>query len=196
MMENKKEATTEVVEEVVEPFRLLTVISDQDVVKLRETSEPVAFVVADNSGDSYLDKDTQELIAAPKSKLVSMDALGLAAIQVGIAKRVFVMKKPWSSNRVLVVINPKIHNGRGKGDKVENCLSIPNLPPSVKGVMVRRRTTITVSYTNESGVLQEEEMFVGMDARVFQHEFDHLDGYLILDDKTTTGKFMGWARDV
>lgn len=169
-------------------FRLRTIISDQDVLELRSESEPVAFAVID-SGAAVLDKDTNELIAALKDYIIENDGLGMAAIQLGVAKRVFVMRRPFNSDQLLVAINPKIRRGSGKSTKAEGCFSIPNMPGDA---MVQRFSTVYVDYTDEDGVVHEDEMMVGVDARVFQHELDHLDGILMIDSKSSGRGFKGW----
>ena len=191
---NEDQAETPVVVEEVKKFRLQTVISDTDVITLRKESEPVAFVLADNSGSAYLDKDTEELIRELKTYIVKNDGLGMAAIQLGIAKRVFVMRRPFNSEQLVTFINPSLVRGRGRSIKAENCFSIPNLPNGIKGARVKRMTEIFVNYTDEQGVEQKDVMLVGMDARVFLHELDHLNGELMLDDQTATGRFTGWER--
>ncbi len=190
MSEEQTETTTE--EE--KKFRLHTIISDADVIILRKESEPVTFCLGDNSGKAYLDRDTQELIEALKEHVVENDGLGMAAIQLGVAKRIIVMRKPFNGERLVTLINPKLVRGNGQSIKAEGCFSIPNLPDGVKGARVKRQSTVIVNYTDEEGTNYEEEMFVGMDARVFQHELDHLNGELMLDDKTKNGRFMGWER--
>lgn len=187
------EEETEFTETEVEKFRLRNVVSDQDAMFLREKSEPVVFAIADNSGNICLDKDTTELIQALKDYVMENDGLGMAAIQLGVKKRVFVMRKPYNTDNLIVVINPKILRGDGKAIGIENCFSI-DLPSTVKGARVQRQTRIYVNYTDEDGVDYKDELFVGMDARVFQHELDHLDGWLMLDDQTPRGRFRGWMR--
>ena len=186
MNEEKTEATT--TEEA--KFRLRTIVSDQDAITLREVSKPVAFTYGDNSGAAFLDKDTAELIQALKDYVVENDGLGMAAIQLGVAKRVFVMRQPFNGNRIVTIINPQIIRGNGSRIKGEGCFSVPNLPDSIGGVLVKRMTTIFVNYDDEKGERQTEEMFVGMDARIFQHELDHLNGITMLDDT----RFKGWDR--
>lgn len=171
-------------------FRLRTIISDQDVLELRSESEPVAFAVID-SGAAVLDKDTNELIAALKDYIIENDGLGMAAIQLGVAKRVFVMRRPFSSDNLLVVINPRIRRGEGHSTKGEGCFSMPDTPGEA---MVRRFSRIFVDYTDEDGVTYEDEMLVGMDARIFQHEYDHLQGILMIDQKPSKMGFRGWGN--
>lgn len=189
MSDEQTETTTE-----EKKFRLQTIISDTDVITLRQESEPVAFVLGDNSGKAYLDRDTQELIEALKEHVLENDGLGMAAIQLGVAKRIIVMRQPFNSERLVTLINPKLVRGNGQSVKAENCFSIPNLPDGTKGARVKRQSMVVVNYTDEEGVDHKEEIFVGMDARVFQHELDHLNGELMLDTKTQNGRFMGWER--
>lgn len=186
---NSKE--TEVVE--VEKFRLLTVDTDENVNLLRRVSENVSFVAGDNSGNVYLDNDTRELIQALKDFVVENDGLGMSAIQLNVPKRVFVMRKPWNSNRLLTVVNPTIIRSEGQSRKAEGCFSIPEMDGVVG--MVQRPSRIWVNFFDENGVEYKDELMVGMDARVFQHELDHLNGKLFIDNKLVRGgKFLGWTR--
>lgn len=192
-MNEETTETTETTEEEVK-FRLRTIVSDQDIMTLREESVPVMFVVADNSGKACLDKDTQELIQALTDYVVENDGLGMAGVQLGVAKRVFVMRWPYNGDRIVTIINPRLIRGEGHSVKAEGCFSIPDVPSNVAGARVKRMSRIFVDYTDEEGVDHKDEMLVGMDARVFQHELDHLNGYLMLDNKTPTGEFRGWER--
>lgn len=187
-----EETTTETqTEEVEQKFRLRTIVSDQDVLDLRTPSAPVVFAVADNSGGCVLDKDTQELIQALKDYVIENDGLGMAAVQLGVHSRVIVMRRPFNSDQLLVLINPEIQRSQGTSVKGEGCFSLPDTPGEA---MVRRASTIFVNYEDEQGVKHEGEMLVGMDARVFQHELDHLNGILIVDTKPNKLGFQGWKR--
>ena len=177
------EEQVETVEEEEQKYRVQTILSDSDVVILRNPSDPVSFV------DGALDEETQELVENLRASVVELDGLGMAAVQLGVNKRVFVMRQPFSSNKFLTVINPKIIRGHGFSTKSENCFSIPSLPGNVKGARVKRMSEIVVSFYDVNGVEQETTL-VGMDARTFQHEFDHLNGILMLDKP----KFQGWDR--
>jgi peptide deformylase len=104
------------------------------------------------------------------------------------------MRRPFNSNDIITVINPVILRGEGHSVKTENCFSIDALPSNVRGARVKRMSRIFVNYTSVDGTHYEEEQLVGIDARVFQHELDHLNGELMLDEGTKYGKFMGWDR--
>ena len=177
-----------------EKFRLRTIVSDEDIMILRKESDPVVLAMGDNSGKAFPDKDTLELIQALRTYVVEHHGLGMSAIQLGVAKRVFVMRRPYNSDNIVTMINPRLLRGEGHSVKSEGCFSIPDLPSNVIGAKVKRMSSIFVEYTDEDGILYEEDMLVGMDARIFLHELDHLNGYLCLDDRTPTGKFMGWER--
>lgn len=104
----------------------------------------------------------------------SQKALGLAANQVGINKRVFVMRK--HDGVVLKCFNPEIvgHNEHYEIHK-EGCLSFPG-----EFVDVPRLTGVRVKYQTNSGEWVLGDLY-GLDARVFQHELDHLNGVTMHD---------------
>lgn len=98
---------------------------------------------------------------------------GLAANQVGIEKRFFVLEINGVSKKI---INPEIlEYGDSQCIMEEGCLSIPGIYKNVK-----RPEIIKVKYLNEK---KEEivEVLDGMWARAFQHEYDHLDGVLFVE---------------
>lgn len=105
---------------------------------------------------------------------------GLAAPQIGIQKRFFVMN---AKDKVRKVINPEILScGTATMEEFEGCLSIPGIHKKVS-----RPRRITVRYRNELGEVIEEEL-KDYPARVFQHEFDHLEGILFTDRLTPIAK--------
>ena len=176
-----------------EKFRLRTVLSDEDAMFLRERSEDVTVVVADNSGNASLLPETRELIAALRAYVVEHNGLGMAAPQLGVRQRVMVLRKPWNSDKIVAIINPRILRTTGKSKKAEGCFSIPT--PDGVFAEVARPSMIWVDYTSEEGEFISEELLVGMDARVFQHELDHLDGKLMVDEDLPRGSgFTRWIR--
>lgn len=102
--------------------------------------------------------------------------VGLAAPQVNESLRMFVMK-PSLFGKATVVINPVIEylEEYGKKDSTEGCLSIPG-----QTLKVKRFKRIRMSYFNRHGEYMVEEM-KGLEAIVSQHEYDHLNGVLIVD---------------
>ena len=104
--------------------------------------------------------------------------VGLAAIQVGVAKRLVVLdvSKDVNARKPLVMVNPEIVAlGDEKRVYEEGCLSIPDVH-----VEIERPATVTVRFTDRDGRPQELSAD-GLLATAIQHEIDHLDGRLIID---------------
>lgn len=106
---------------------------------------------------------------------------GLAAPQVGVLLRLFVMDTTWKDGprSPRVVINPDIlwmSDDRVEGP--EGCLSLPGIMPQI-----RRAAAIRLRYTGLDGVEREEDL-EGFAAICAQHEFDHLDGIVTLNRLT------------
>ena len=99
--------------------------------------------------------------------------IGLAAPQVGLMTRMFVMGNPDQIDLVIPVFNPKIVDVEEEEVFIEEgCLSSPGL-----FIKIKRPQVIRVRYTNFLGITDTMQ-FSGMTARIFQHEIDHLDGVL------------------
>jgi len=127
--------------------------------RLRQVSIPYKFL------------NTEKLIDKMKTVMKESNGIGLSAIQIGIPVRVFLAGDPPQ-----VFINPRILK-RGSFEKKdwEGCLSCPDCT-----VRVKRPTKITMRYQNEEQQWITRD-FTGFEARVIQHEFDHLNGKLIID---------------
>jgi peptide deformylase len=107
--------------------------------------------------------------------MIDSIGVGLAANQVGVLHRLLVYRVHQQSP-VAALVNPEIEwQGHDRETLEEGCLSLPNVH-----VDVERPVHIRVSALNEYGepVLIEAS---GLEARVIQHEIDHLDGVLVLD---------------
>jgi peptide deformylase len=97
---------------------------------------------------------------------------GLAATQVGVEKRLFVYD---SGDGPRTIVNPTISESRGEWAFEEGCLSVPGLAWEI----VRPKEVHLTGYDldgNEVSIEADE-----FEARVFQHEMDHLDGILLLE---------------
>jgi|TARA_Y100000310_G_scaffold183886_1_gene184037 peptide deformylase len=118
-------------------------------------------------------KEITKLIKDMEDTLKDENGLGIAANQVGQALRMCLAKFNGKTN---VLINVEI-TWRGEETDVveEGCLSLPDI-----NVKVERPTEITITYLNEKGE-ENERKLTGMDARIVQHEVDHLDNILITD---------------
>lgn len=99
--------------------------------------------------------------------------IGLAAPQIGLSKRVFVMAV---GDQIRACFNPEIVDvGPEKIEMVEGCLSFPG-----KSCIIKRPAEIAVRYQNYRGDWYAERLD-GLMARCFQHELDHLDGIIMQD---------------
>ena len=131
---------------------------------------------------------TQEITSPETQQLVNNlraaigdHGIGVAAPQIDVSKRVFladISKENWSKDdvEVTVILNPEIINVSDKCEyDWEGCLSAPGIWGKVK-----RPYQIEVTYLDEQGSLVNK-VLIGLAARVFQHELDHLNGILFVD---------------
>ncbi|WP_419907371.1 peptide deformylase [Hoeflea sp.] len=135
---------------------------------LRAKSEPIERV----------DDDVQALADDMLETMYDAPGIGLAAIQVGIPRRLLVVdcSKEDEERNPIVVINPEIV---ARSDETstyeEGCLSIPDYYAEVE-----RPAHVTVEYVDREGKKQQVEA-EGLLATCLQHEIDHLNGVLFID---------------
>ena len=108
------------------------------------------------------------------------NGVGLAAPQVGISARFFVCNPTGEPGDDHICVNPRFSELSGAAEQEEGCLSIPGA-----AVAVRRATVAVMQAFDVAGKPVE---FRGEDllARIWQHEADHLDGRLIIDNMSPT----------
>jgi peptide deformylase len=141
--------------------------------RLRLISKPVDTV----------DDDVRALIADMFETMYDAPGIGLAAIQVGVPKRILVMDlqepeqeggEPVRNPRVF--INPELFDPSVDRNLYnEGCLSVPDQYADVE-----RPATVTARWLDENGERHEEPLS-GLLATCLQHEMDHLDGILFID---------------
>jgi peptide deformylase len=134
---------------------------------------------------NVVDDDVRQLI---EDMLETMDAargIGLAANQVGVAKRVAVVDVDGDR---FALINPRILESEGRDVAEEGCLSIPDIYADVA-----RPDRIVVEALDASGTPYRKEA-TGLKARAIQHEIDHLDGILFLDHLSLIKRQMLMAK--
>jgi peptide deformylase len=124
-----------------------------------------------------IDARIQNLIDDMIDTMYTAKGIGLAANQVGILKRLCVIDTSLKEekNSLIILINPVIIEKEGTVEAEEGCLSIPGYTTTIK-----RSERVYVKGLNREGKTLEIEG-IGLLARVFQHEIDHLDGLLIVD---------------
>ena len=104
------------------------------------------------------------------------NGIGLAAVQVGVLKRIVVMNNPDDPDKVWQFINPEIIETDGTFAFSEGCLSVPGYFEERE-----RANKIRLKWQNFKGEFEEGE-FEGVEAFCIQHELDHLEGKLFIDD--------------
>ncbi len=134
---------------------------------LRRKAAPVAEI-----GD-----EARQLVESLLATMYGAPGIGLAAPQIGVLQRVFVVdpSKMDAAGERLALINPEILEFAGMSEYEEGCLSVPGIYADV-----RRPERIQVRYHDPDGRRRERE-YGGIMARVIQHEYDHLDGKLFVD---------------
>ncbi|MCL2931116.1 MAG: peptide deformylase [Trichodesmium sp. MAG_R03] len=142
--------------------------------------------------NNILHKKLQQIIDNLIVTVIATNGVGIAAPQVSINDRLFIIasrpnlrypKAPKMDPKA--IINPRlISHSEDRVKGWEGCLSVPG----IRGLVPRYRV-INVEYTNREGKLERQELtdFV---ARIFQHEYDHLEGLVFLDRVESTTDLM------
>ena len=135
--------------------------------RLRTRAVPVAAV--DDSIRTLIDDMLETMYAAP--------GIGLAAPQVGVSRRIFVIdtSSDTEPGEVIVLANPELFEAAEEIEAEEGCLSVPDYSAKVK-----RARRVAVRGHNRHGhpvEVRGEELL----ARALQHEIDHLEGTLFID---------------
>ena len=136
--------------------------------RLKSISQPVA----------EFDRQLRRFMDDMVDTMYSANGIGLAAIQVGVAKRVAVIdldpKGPKS--KVIYLVNPVIVQASDElATYHEGCLSVPEIWDDVQ-----RPARLTVEYQDENGAQQRVDAD-GLFATCLQHEIDHINGFLFID---------------
>ena len=124
------------------------------------------------------DLDRPEMSRILKENMIHYGGVGLSANQIGIGERVFIMVLNMETEETITCFNPRII--KRYDDNVwceEGCLSFPD-----KIINVQRPDRIVVKYEDEDKKDHKIKLS-GMAARIFLHEFDHLQGIVFTDHK-------------
>ena len=133
--------------------------------RLRAAAAPVEAV----------DEFVRRLIDDLLETMYSARGIGLAAVQVGVAKRVVVADVSSERNGPIALVNPRVAERDGEADFEEGCLSVPGVYETVS-----RSARVRVEGLDREGTAVSVEA-EGVLAACLQHEIDHLDGRLFVD---------------
>ncbi|GLS85338.1 peptide deformylase [Cypionkella aquatica] len=134
---------------------------------------------------SEITGDARALAADLLETMYDAPGRGLAAPQVGVTQRIFVMDCTWKEGIYAprVLINPEIlWKSEETAAGPEGCLSLPGIVTEIT-----RAKSVHMRWLDLSGKICEE-MFTGFAAICAQHEFDHLNGVLTLDHLDPTAR--------
>jgi len=133
--------------------------------RLKKASAPV----------TRFDDELRELVVQMLKLMREAKGVGLAAPQVGRNLRLFVMNPSGEAGDDYVYINPALGEADGQDEAEEGCLSLPDIH-----VKVLRSKKIRIQARDLHGI-SFEQTASGFIPRVWQHEFDHLNGILLTD---------------
>jgi peptide deformylase len=132
------------------------------------------------------DEDLHRLVDNMIETMYAAPGIGLAATQVGVPLRVFVvdLSVGRTNGELIVMVNPRFVEREGTQIEEEGCLSAPGFNATV----IRPRRAVLKGFTRDGA----EQTVEGLDllARAFQHEMDHLDGTVFID------RLRGIKRDL
>jgi peptide deformylase len=143
-------------------------------------------VLRQRSGEvETVDDDVRALVEGMFETMDAAEGVGLAANQVGVARRVAVID---ADGHRIAMINPRIVSAEGRATAEEGCLSIPEVFADVT-----RPERVVLEALDAKG--QPYRLEVGaLAARAIQHEIDHLDGILFFDHLGPIKRKMLLAR--
>jgi len=140
---------------------------------LRKPAEPV----------EKFDSELSSIVQAMFRRMYASKGVGLAAPQVGLKKRILVLNHTGEPGDELTLVNVQILDRAGSKTLFEEgCLSFPGIFAEVE-----RPDRCTVRAWDVEGVEFERE-FEGFQSRVVQHEYDHLEGILLVDRMSSADK--------
>ena len=151
-----------------------------DPVLRKETEEITAF-----------DDELKDVVEGMFARMFESQGVGLAAPQVGLSMRLFVLNDEGDRDkpeRNLALINPTIKSFGGKKTRhEEGCLSLPGVHADI----TRPEKCVVHHFDVEGNEVEKE--YDGFVARIIQHEYDHLQGVLLVDRMTPSDKLRNRA---
>ena len=147
------------------------------ILKIVHYPEPVLLTVGKPVGEDEFNEELRTLVDDMFETMYDAEGVGLAAPQVGISRRLFVMDVPVAEDKTnkIALINPEIIVQEGEQVGDEGCLSFPGIYTTV-----RREVRTVVRYRDVFGKEQELDC-TDLSARCVLHETDHCDGIVFLD---------------
>ena len=141
--------------------------------KLLENDNPILKVPLSGLSE---DLDRETLTENLVETMREYKGIGLSAPQCAVMERVFVMYSDINEQKIMACYDPHILEYSEKTVLMdESCLTYPGL-----WLKVRRPISIKACWEDTKGIKGEYELF-GLEARIFQHEYDHMEGIVFID---------------
>ncbi len=139
---------------------------------LRQQAKPVV----------EIDDSIRKLVEKMTDLMIEFKGVGFAAPQAGVGLRMFIVSLSGTRDHVRVYLNPTVTLEGELEEAEEGCLSVPGV-----WAKIRRYKKVIVTATDLDGRQFTEEV-EGMHARCVQHEYDHIEGTLIVNRMSQTAK--------
>jgi len=165
------------------------------ILKIAKLGNPILFKKAEkvhNIGDLSI----KELIHNMSETMLDAEGIGLAAPQVHVSKQIIIFRifeeneEDNSQIKITALINPKIeYLTKEKENQWEGCLSIPGM----LGLVERNKQIIYEGFDMDGNLIRKKAE--GIQARVVQHEYDHLQG-ILYNQKLINSSAYGFAEEI
>ncbi len=155
-----------------------------DADKCRITHFPAEVLARKAKPIEQIDDNISRLVSKMIDIMIENKGVGLAAPQVGVSLRLFIISLNGTRENVRVYVNPTVTPAGEVDATEEGCLSVPGI-----FTKIRRFKKCAVSATDLEGNQFSEEA-EGFYARALQHEYDHLEGATIVSRMSQTARIM------
>jgi peptide deformylase len=153
-----------------------------DVDKCKMTRYPASVLKGRAAPVEKIDDSTRKLVEKMTDLMIEHKGVGFAAPQAGVGLRLFIISLTGTRDNVRVYINPTVTPQGEIEEAEEGCLSVPGV-----WAKIRRYKKATVTATDLDGKPFTEEA-EGLHARALQHEFDHIEGTVIVNRMSQTAR--------
>jgi peptide deformylase len=157
-------------------------LNDINTSKLRIYTYPDPFLRQVAKPIEKIDQKIHDLAEEMIRIMIENSGIGLAATQIGVSLRMFVMSLSGKTEDAQVIINPKLDNFQDWSEMEEGCLSVPGVRAKV-----RRYSACTVTALDLEGNRFVMDV-VDLASTCVQHETDHLDGILFINRLSALSK--------
>lgn len=130
----------------------------------------------------------QEVADRMIQMMVEHKGVGLAAPQAGLGIRMFVMSPTGDAKDAVAIVNPELSNQQGEDVGEEGCLSLPDIR-----IKVNRFYSVHLKAKTPKGETFEMDL-EEWEARIAQHEFDHLEGIMLTDRMSPSVRMKNRAK--